>query len=124
MWVCGCGGNTGQSTGPAGRDQFRFLAFFLTGLQPSCCLLHQGLGAAGFLPSADTGSQAPPISFLLSSNVTVSMKPVLSTVFNAAAPPHSLFPVWGATHQLTAWLVRLLVTLCPSQQQELHKGNL
>ena len=55
----------------------------------------QGLGTASFLPSAHTGGQAPPISFLLSSNVTVSMKPVLSTVFNAAAPPHSLFPLWG-----------------------------
>ena len=84
----------------------------------------QGLGTASFLPSAHTGGQAPPISFLLSSNVTVSMKPVLSTVFNDSAPPNSLFPFWGASHQLKGWLVRLLVTLRPLQQRELHKDNL
>ena len=48
-----------------------------------------------FFPLQTAGSQAPPISFLLSSDVSVSMKPVLSTVFNLAVPPHSLFPFLG-----------------------------
>ena len=48
-----------------------------------------------FFPLQTAGSQAPTISFLLSSDVSVSMKPVLSTVFNLAAPPHSLFPCWA-----------------------------
>lgn len=40
-----------------------------------------------FCPLQIPGSQAPPISFLLSSNVSVSMKPVQSTVLRGSPAP-------------------------------------
>ena len=72
------------------------------GVLPAQCL-----GAGGFLPSADSWQPSSPHFLTPSSNVSVSMKPVLSTVFNLAVPPHSLFPFLGASHQLAGWLVRL-----------------
>ena len=59
-----------------------------------------------FCPLQTAGSQAPPISFLLSSNVSVSMKPVLSKYLTWQTYP---LPVsfLGHSHQLAGWLVRL-----------------
>ena len=76
-----------------------------------------------FFPLQTAGSQAPPISFLLSSNVSVSMKPVLSKYLTWQTYP---LPVsfLGHSHQLAGWLVRLLFTLSFTAAPELHKGEL
>lgn len=61
------------------------------GSDPPGLLSAQGLSAGGFLPSADTCQPSPPISFILSSNVTVSMEPVLSTVLTWQLHPTPYF---------------------------------
>ena len=76
-----------------------------------------------FCPLQTAGSQAPPISFLLSSNVSVSMKPVLSTVFHVADLPTPCF-LSCALPPIGRLANSLLVTQCLLRQRELHKGKL
>lgn len=57
--------------------------------------LHWWFPLPGMLtPRYLQGSPLPPSC--LGSNVNVSVRPVLTTLFKMASPPHSLFPVPGA----------------------------
>ena len=91
-----CGGNTGHSTGPVGRDQFRFLSFFLLhGLQPSWCFLCQGLGAAGFLPSADSWQPSSPHFLPPFLKCQCFHETCPEQVFNVADLPTPCFLSWA-----------------------------
>ena len=87
------------------------------GVLPAQCL-----GAGGFLPSADSWQPSSPHFLTPSSNVSVSMKPVLSKYLTWQTYP---LPVsfLGHSHQLAGWLVRLWL-LYPSRLPKLHKGEL